>query len=212
MTDADPIDTLITEFKKLKAEYDRYFQGLDRIPPTKSRDRFRKHFLNVMQNSGSHTLHTAQRFRLQSLQTTLTTHEAQWERICRQIEEGTYRRDRLRAERHAQNIEQVQNDSTNRPTHQEIHDHAASAPKAPQPIASPAPSSTTHAPAITQLHAAYVKAQQQLGNNNTMSIDALAQTVKEHMQATKQRTGCKSVACKVMIRNGETVLEFVPKD
>jgi hypothetical protein len=86
----DALDRLEDSIKKLKTAYEKYFAGIERIAPTKDRQEIRKTLLRLV---GQPSTNTAWRFRVQSLQATLVTHEAYWDRVTRQIEEGTYRRD-----------------------------------------------------------------------------------------------------------------------
>ncbi|MCB9599787.1 MAG: hypothetical protein H6720_05465 [Sandaracinus sp.] len=96
-------DGLVKELEvrldQLKALYDQYFQGMERLPPTKKRESIERVLKELRRDQPRNT---AARFRFQTLWqrwVTMTTH---WDRICRQIEEGTYKRDVLRAQRRRQ--------------------------------------------------------------------------------------------------------------
>ena len=92
----DEVQTLSESVKKLRQEYDKYFMGLERLEPLKARDEVKKTMRRLM--SESLNKGTAKRFKLQSLQASLISYEAHWNRITRQIEEGTFKRDKLRAQ------------------------------------------------------------------------------------------------------------------
>ena len=96
-TDEDPIEVLATAIERLKISYEKYFAGIDRREPTKARANVRR--LMQQLRSAPPITNTARRFKLQTLQATLVVHEAHWNKLCRQIEEGTLQRDRARAKK-----------------------------------------------------------------------------------------------------------------
>ncbi len=80
----------------LKKRYERYFLGVERRPPTAMRKQVVREVFELEQTFINNT---AQRFRLRSLVQRFNTLKTRWNRIMRQIEEGTYHRDRKRAAR-----------------------------------------------------------------------------------------------------------------
>ncbi|HET6417779.1 MAG TPA: MXAN_5187 C-terminal domain-containing protein [Polyangiales bacterium] len=84
------------QLTRIKHLYEQWFQGLERIEPQIPRKQFDRllHELRKQQPRN-----TGLRFRFQTLIQRYTTLQTYWKRIGRQIEEGTYRRDLLRARR-----------------------------------------------------------------------------------------------------------------
>ncbi|MGB3052241.1 MAG: MXAN_5187 C-terminal domain-containing protein [Polyangiales bacterium] len=84
------------QLSRIKHLYEQWFQGIERIEPQIARKQFDRslHALRKEQPRN-----TGLRFRFQSLIQRYTTLQTYWRRIGRQIEEGTYRRDLLRARR-----------------------------------------------------------------------------------------------------------------
>ena len=84
------------QLSRIKHLYEQWFQGVERIEPQIARKQFDRslHTLRKVQPRN-----TALRFRFQSLLQRYTTLQTYWRRVGRQIEEGTYRRDLLRARR-----------------------------------------------------------------------------------------------------------------
>jgi len=84
------------QLSRVKHLYEQWFQGIERIEPQIPRKQFDRtlHLLRKEQPRN-----TALRFRFQTLIQRYTTLQTYWRRIGRQIEEGTYRRDLLRARR-----------------------------------------------------------------------------------------------------------------
>ncbi len=98
--DAAELDTNIEELEirleRLRALYEQYFLGIEKIEPSVARkdvDR-RIHLLRREK-----IRNTAKRFKLQTIIQRYNTFQQYWQRICREIENGTYKRHVLRAER-----------------------------------------------------------------------------------------------------------------
>ena len=84
------------QLSRLKHLYEQWFQGIERTEPTIPRKQLDR-AMHVLRKSQPRN--TALRFRLQTLIQRYTTMQTYWRRVGRQIEEGTYRRDLLRARR-----------------------------------------------------------------------------------------------------------------
>jgi len=88
------VDGFDSELAELKARYDQYFLGLERTEPLKDRESFKKR-LNALRTS--HIRNTGLKFRVQALWQKYMSYERMWQRIAREIEEGTYSRDLFKA-------------------------------------------------------------------------------------------------------------------
>ena len=82
--------------RRLRMLYDQYFQGLERLEPQTERAEVDR-TIDLLRRAQPRN--TALRFRFNQLVQRYTTYNAYWQRTRRQIEEGTYRRDVLRARR-----------------------------------------------------------------------------------------------------------------
>lgn len=85
-----------TRLDRLKALYEQWFQGFERMEPSilrKNMDRALEELRRELPRNA--TL----RFRYQQIVQRYTTYIVYWRRVARQIEEGTYARDILRARR-----------------------------------------------------------------------------------------------------------------
>jgi hypothetical protein len=81
---------------RLRSLYEQYFMGIEKLEPTVPRkdvDR-RIHVLRKEQ-----IRNTALRFRFQMILQRYNTYQTHWQRICREIENGTYKRHVVRANR-----------------------------------------------------------------------------------------------------------------
>lgn len=90
------IGELDVAIDRLRSLYDQYFMGIERIEPAVPRkDVERKiHVLRKEQ-----IRNTALRFRFQMILQRYNTFQSHWQRICREIENGTYKRNVYRVDR-----------------------------------------------------------------------------------------------------------------
>jgi hypothetical protein len=79
---------------RLKALYEQWFQGVERLEPQVPRKDLERRMQILFKEKPRNT---ALRFRYQMLIQRWTTYLTYWQRVGRQIEEGTYRRDMLKA-------------------------------------------------------------------------------------------------------------------
>jgi len=103
--DAKQYEALVVDaegrLKRLRALYDQWFAGIERIEP----QQLRKELDTVLtQLRREQTRNTALKFRFNQVVQRYTTYTTYWRRIARQIEEGTYKRDVLRAKRLAEQL------------------------------------------------------------------------------------------------------------
>jgi hypothetical protein len=90
---------LETEVEELKVKYEMYFLGVERSEPNRTRDELKKKVLRLKERF---TRNAGIRFRIQSLHARFISYERLWMRSAREKEEGTYRRDVVRARQRAQ--------------------------------------------------------------------------------------------------------------
>ncbi len=96
----EEIDVKIAELEKrlerLRSLYEQYFLGIERIEPGVARKEVERR-VAALRKCRFHS--TAQRFKFQTIVQRYNTMQQYWNRICREIENGTYRRHKLKAER-----------------------------------------------------------------------------------------------------------------
>jgi hypothetical protein len=84
------------EMARLRALYEQYFQGMERVPPVRMRQRLDRIIRRLRRSQPNNT---ALRFKYQTVFQRWITFTQYWDRISRRIEEGTYARDIKRARR-----------------------------------------------------------------------------------------------------------------
>ena len=96
------LDELESRLERLRIKYDQYFIGIEKMIPFVQRKDVDRRFAQLhkeqFRNGGL-------RFRFQTLVQRFTTYQTYWGRIIRQIEEGTYKRDVIRAQRLGRRLE-----------------------------------------------------------------------------------------------------------
>lgn len=96
----DNIDRAISELEgnidRLQALYNQYFMGMEKLQPMVVHKTVER---NIQLLRKERIKNTAQRFRLQTQFQRFNTLNNHWRRICREIEEGTYKRHIVRARR-----------------------------------------------------------------------------------------------------------------
>lgn len=90
---------LETRLERLRSLYEQYFSGIERIPPGVVRKDVDRRFWQLRHEN---IRNTGKRFKLQTLIQRYGMYQQYWQRICREIENGTYRRQLLRVERRSQ--------------------------------------------------------------------------------------------------------------
>lgn len=98
---------LEVSLERLRALYEQYFLGIERIEPSIARKSVDRRFWQLKRVK---VRNTARRFRMQMLVQRYNTLQQYWAKVCRQIENGTYVRHVQRARRRwGEEREQVRN-------------------------------------------------------------------------------------------------------
>lgn len=98
--DATELDILLEELEtrveRLRALYEQYFLGIEKIPPHVAQKDVDRRLYTLRREQ---IRNTAKRFKLQTIIQRYNTFQQYWMRIMREIDNGTYKRHVLRAER-----------------------------------------------------------------------------------------------------------------
>lgn len=95
------ITELETRVDRLRVLYEQYFLGFEKLEPTVPRKDVERRFAVLRKEQ---IRNTALRFRFNVVTQKYNTYTTYWIRICRQIEDGTYRRHLQRAKQRFQSI------------------------------------------------------------------------------------------------------------
>jgi hypothetical protein len=95
MEPMEQIKLLEGKLAELKVEYDKYFAGVEKIEPVKLKEEVKR---IVRRLSTLYINNTAIRFRKDNVIAHFNSYNQYWNRILRQIEDGTYVRDVFKAD------------------------------------------------------------------------------------------------------------------
>lgn len=100
VVEIEELDVQLSELEvrldRLRALYEQYFLGIERIEPSILRKDVDRRIFTLRREK---IRNTGRRFKLQTLIQRYNTFQQYWQRVCREIENGTYRRHVVRAER-----------------------------------------------------------------------------------------------------------------
>lgn len=90
------LEELETRLERLRGLYEQYFLGIEKIEPAVARKDVDRRIYVLRREK---IRNTAKRFKLQTIIQRYNTFQQYWQRICREIENGTYKRHLLRAQK-----------------------------------------------------------------------------------------------------------------
>src|SRR6187401_388374 len=90
------LEELETRLERLRALYEQYFLGFEKIEPSVARKDVDRRIYVLRREK---IRNTGKRFKLQTIIQRYNTFQQYWQRICREIENGTYKRHLLRAQK-----------------------------------------------------------------------------------------------------------------
>ncbi|MCK5689740.1 hypothetical protein KAI87_10745 [Myxococcota bacterium] len=186
----DEVQQLEVELKELKAAFDKYFMGIDRVAPLKLRDDLNKKINRFLTQVGNNT---AKRFRAQSLKASYVSLNSYWTRTTKQIEEGTYYRDRQRLK------------------HKNDLAEAAEVVKPPVAKAKEARPPARGNEAVDKLYKSFLTARSRVGQSSNISAEAFRENLRRQSETIKKRYNCERVEFKVALKDGKAVLKAIPK-
>ncbi|MDP9148975.1 MAG: hypothetical protein M3O36_03395, partial [Myxococcota bacterium] len=78
---------------RLRSLYEQYFMGIEKLEPAVARKDVDRRIYTLRKEQ---IRNTAQRFRFQMVLQRYNTYQSYWQRVCREIEGGTYKRHVIR--------------------------------------------------------------------------------------------------------------------
>jgi len=181
------INSLDTKLADVKFLYEQYFIGMEKKEPFKLRKEVQD-IIKVL--TRTYIKSTVQKFRFHALIAKYATYSRLWDRILREIEEGTYKRDIFRIK--------VKEWQDNKKIKREKEKETIAAGKADP---------------LQQLFDQYIETRKKSNESiNNISKEKFAETITSQVSEIKKKFKCKSVSFKVIIEDGKTKLKAVPKN
>ncbi|WP_373047592.1 MXAN_5187 C-terminal domain-containing protein [Vulgatibacter sp.] len=221
----------------LRVRYEQFFLGLTRKPPNEDHALVRS---AVLQLRSGFVRNTSARFRVQSLHNRFLAYERLWQRTCREIEEGTYRRDLFKARLRRKEPAAAPDDqkaaaelaafkerlaseplpSSDDFAVDEAPEELPSAPvqrQAPALRAAPVPARAAAGSVLPDekmraLYDAYVGAKRRCRESTDgLSFESLSASLRNQVPDLLQKHNASAVDFKVVIKGGKAVLKAVPR-
>ena len=167
----EELDDLDQSIKRLRVEYDQFFLGILKRPPSVLQGRVQK---VIVKYSNEQLRKTHQKFRFNQLNSKYQIYRQQWGRTIRQIESGTYKGHRFKANLHERE--------------RGLADGEAQTPlrEADAPVDTPAP--TTKSGPMDQLYAALLAARRKAGESGPAPDRAkVSELVKKQTAALRAK-------------------------
>ena len=204
------VDELERRFERLRSLYEQYFLGIEKLEPfVQRKDVDRRLWLlrkETIRNTGL-------RFRFQQVVSRYNTFATHWQRVTREIENGTFRRDVARANRRFGGSAPEPPDPS--PSMVATADGPSPPPRpgAPPPEAAGA---RTHKAAdlpdqrMKELYAQYVSAKRQCSESTAdITFERMSQTLQEASGKLRQKHPAGSIDFEVVVRDGRAILKPV---
>jgi hypothetical protein len=210
MGETEEIQQLEARLSELRVAYEKYFAGVEKIEPARLRDEVQK----MVRKAGTlYISNTGLKFKRDSIIAQFNTLTQHWNRVLKQIEDGTYQRDifkmRLKdKERGAAGAPS----SAPRTASETGSAAAASAKGGPVPAGKPKNSGPPEKPGeFDSVYRSLVAAKKRLGEpTDNISYNALEWSLKKEAEAIKKKFKASRVDFTVEVKEGKPVIKAVP--
>jgi len=193
------LDRFEQAINELRMKYDRYFFGLERRAPEEERrklDKWTRKLLNYFLSS------TQLRFRRDMLIQRFNTYARMWDRICAQIEAGTYKPDQAKADRRIGKFE-AREVAYRKPEF--------SPPRLEhEPPSDAQPKRAAESP-TERLFKQYVQARERLGQPTSITKDRFESMIREQVRRLKERHGYSKIELRVVVDGNKVKIKGTPK-
>jgi hypothetical protein len=180
----EELEDLDHKLTRLKIEYDLYFSGNGKREPSQLRAEIQR---AVTKYTSEPPRNAGLKFKFNSICARFQAYRAMWGRTVREIEAGTYRGHRFRADLH------------DRERGRPVSDAVKSAPKAEKPRGADAQ--------IDRLYEALVAARAKTGDTTPIDRETLARNVRRQAAEIKKKHGDAKLRFKVVIEGNKAKLK-----
>jgi hypothetical protein len=232
------LDDLEKSSEAIRRDFDQFFLGLSKRPPTSAQAQLAGLFRKLKEEEIKEW-NTQDKFRFNQIHARFVSLERVWARTLKQIEDGTYKRDKFKVaqarKRDAQLVEQQQQQQPARGGHAidaldsidvdmdgfdepaPVVRPVAPRPAAPRPVV-PVPIAAAandlgglSEQKLQQLHKVYVDARKRTGEASSLTLEALRAQVAKQVPVIRAKHNCEAVDFKVVLKDGKAMLKAIPK-
>ncbi len=216
------LNLLDQSIEKLRVVYEQFFMGIERFEPVQLRKGIQNELRELKENPPNNT---ALKFLLTRVETKFRTYEQYWNRVLREIEEGTYDRQIQRLKRRLREEGISEEMLANVRTRGELEAALAQIaelrrqerPDAgnkdkPAPAASAPAAPTAADDRLRRAYESFVRARLSTGESlDGITPERFFATVSSQIPRVKQAHGCNDVDIQVVIKDNKATLRFLPK-
>ena len=208
MTIDEELSLLEDQIRRLKVEYDIYFGGGSKKPPTEIEWKVK----NLLKKySDGSRMNYGQRFRFTTVQQKYALYNALWQQKLVIKEEG-YRRPQdamlgiqgMRSDQQHEAERSLSNQNVSSPA-------SISDSQGGKPFRVAFADAKPEAKSIESLYNALVAARQQTGEKSSATLDSFKKFVQQKTTQLKKEHGCQAVEYSVEMLNGQVKLKAKPK-
>lgn len=198
MDPMEQIRLLEGKLTDLKVEYDKYFAGVEKIEPTRLKAEVQK---IVRRLSTLYVNNTAIRFKKDNIIAQYNSYNQYWNRILRQIEEGTYVRDVFKAD-YRDKVKSMNSQAGRSPS----EGGGTPGGRASRPPGGSEPRE------FEGVFTSLLKTKEKLGES-TANIDykVLSSNLKKQSDAIKKKYNVSRVDFAVEEKDGKAIIKALPK-
>jgi hypothetical protein len=172
---------------ELRTAYDKYFAGIERIEPTGLKNEVQR---LVRRMSTLPITNTAVKFKRDNLIAQYNSYSLYWNKILRQIEDGTYSRDLFKMQ---------------------LKERGITTPQRPRQEP-PTPTPSSPGGKFNSVFKELVTTKKKLGENtNSMNYKTFEENLSKQSEAIKKKYKVSSVDFVVEEKSGKAVIKAVPK-
>ena len=223
----EELDELEKRLDDLRRKFDMYFMGSNeqRTPPTNNQAQLGGELRRIREDEIKNW-NTQDKFRFSQIFARFVSLDRMWARTMKQIEEGTYKRDRFKVAQ----MKKKDAAGTNvgeRPAglsdmssaldvdvgsfDDEPAARTARAATRPAGGANGAGGGGMSDQGLKQLYDTYMLAKKRTGESSSLTMDALKKQIEKQIPAIKAKHKCETVDFKVVMKDGKAMLKAVPK-
>ncbi|GAB4309567.1 MAG: hypothetical protein Kow0090_23190 [Myxococcota bacterium] len=202
------LDELEKRIEETHRRFEMYFLGIERNEPSWFRDDCKR---RIKELNRIYFVNTGQKFKFQNLKARFTLHETYWSRILKQIEEGTYKRHKIKADKLAQE-RQKEGQKEAQGKSGEAKAPATLKESPPTQSATSNVSDPLSRENVEKVYKDFVSTREKLGESTKgITPQALEDSMRKRMESLKEKYGDKRVEFRVVEKDGKAVLTAVIK-
>ncbi len=221
MGEAEDIQLLEARLNELRVAYEKYFAGVEKLEPARLREEVQR----IVRKVGTyHITNTGLKFKRDTIIAQFNTLTQHWNRILKQIEDGTYQRDifrmRLKDKERGVPVPPTPGPGARRATPPSEQSEKAGVGGKAASAKSPAPGAPGSAPGkaaapqpgeFDSVYRSLVAAKKRLGEpTDNISYNALEWSLKKEAEAIKKKFKASRVDFTVEVKDGKPVIKAVP--